>query len=122
MNLGQLALLLRGRFLVDAVGFNQVRGLPFTAPADARRDQRDAGGGVMTEIPLKARFQVRPGGSGGARVVATARSSRRCSPSCPSSARKPGDIVFVSGSAARRDSPYYLSTYGLHSIHGRAPA
>ncbi|HPJ19999.1 MAG TPA: 2-oxoacid:acceptor oxidoreductase subunit alpha, partial [Actinomycetota bacterium] len=32
MNLGQLALLLRGRFLVDAVGFNQVRGLPFTAP------------------------------------------------------------------------------------------
>ncbi|MEZ5186751.1 MAG: 2-oxoacid:acceptor oxidoreductase subunit alpha [Candidatus Nanopelagicales bacterium] len=32
MNLGQLALLLRGRFLVDAVGFNQVRGLPFNAP------------------------------------------------------------------------------------------
>jgi 2-oxoglutarate ferredoxin oxidoreductase subunit alpha len=32
MNLGQLALLLRGTFLVDAVSFNQVRGLPFTAP------------------------------------------------------------------------------------------
>jgi len=32
MNLGQLALLLRGKYLVDAVGFNQVRGLPFTAP------------------------------------------------------------------------------------------
>ncbi len=32
MNLGQLALLLRGRYLVDAVGFNQVRGLPFNAP------------------------------------------------------------------------------------------
>ncbi len=31
MNLGQLALLIRGRFLVDAVGYNQVRGLPFTA-------------------------------------------------------------------------------------------
>jgi 2-oxoglutarate ferredoxin oxidoreductase subunit alpha len=29
MNLGQLALLLRGRFLVDVVGFNKVRGLPF---------------------------------------------------------------------------------------------
>ncbi len=28
MNLGQLALLLRGRFLVDAVGYNRVRGLP----------------------------------------------------------------------------------------------
>ncbi|MFN8185327.1 MAG: 2-oxoacid:acceptor oxidoreductase subunit alpha [Candidatus Nanopelagicales bacterium] len=32
MNLGQLALLLRGRYLVDAVSFNQVRGLPFNAP------------------------------------------------------------------------------------------
>ena len=31
MNLGQLALLIRGRFLVDAVGYNQVRGLPFTS-------------------------------------------------------------------------------------------
>ncbi len=32
MNLGQLALLLRGRYLVDAVSFNQVSGLPFNAP------------------------------------------------------------------------------------------
>ncbi len=31
MNLGQLALLLRARYLVDAVGYNRVRGLPFTA-------------------------------------------------------------------------------------------
>ncbi len=31
MNLGQLALLLRGRFLVDAVSHTQVRGLPFKA-------------------------------------------------------------------------------------------
>jgi len=29
MNLGQLALLIRGLFLVDAIGVNQVRGLPF---------------------------------------------------------------------------------------------
>jgi len=31
MNLGQLALLLRGRFLVDAVSHTQVRGMPFKA-------------------------------------------------------------------------------------------
>jgi 2-oxoglutarate ferredoxin oxidoreductase subunit alpha len=31
MNLGQLALLLRGRFLVDIHSYNQVRGLPFKA-------------------------------------------------------------------------------------------
>ena len=31
MNLGQLSMLLRARYLVDAIGYNQVRGLPFTA-------------------------------------------------------------------------------------------
>ncbi|HET9655535.1 MAG TPA: 2-oxoacid:acceptor oxidoreductase subunit alpha [Kineosporiaceae bacterium] len=31
MNLGQLALLLRAKYLVDAVGYNRVRGLPFTS-------------------------------------------------------------------------------------------
>ena len=31
MNLGQLAHVIRGRYLVDAIGYNQVRGLPFTA-------------------------------------------------------------------------------------------
>ena len=31
MNLGQLAFLIRGRYLVDAIGYNRVRGLPFTS-------------------------------------------------------------------------------------------
>ena len=31
MNLGQLVFLIRGRYLVDAIGYNQVRGLPFTS-------------------------------------------------------------------------------------------
>jgi 2-oxoglutarate ferredoxin oxidoreductase subunit alpha len=31
MNLGQLAMLLRARYLVDAQSYNQVRGLPFKA-------------------------------------------------------------------------------------------
>jgi 2-oxoglutarate ferredoxin oxidoreductase subunit alpha len=31
MNLGQLALLLRARYLVDVQGYNRVRGLPFTS-------------------------------------------------------------------------------------------
>ena len=39
MNLGQLAMLLRARYLVDAVGYNRVRGVPFTSAelADAIR-------------------------------------------------------------------------------------
>jgi 2-oxoglutarate ferredoxin oxidoreductase subunit alpha len=31
MNLGQLALLLRARYLVDVVGYNRVRGVPFSS-------------------------------------------------------------------------------------------
>ena len=31
MNLGQLSLLLRAKYLVDAVGYNHVRGLPLKA-------------------------------------------------------------------------------------------
>ena len=31
MNLGQLSMIVRARYLVDAVGYNQVRGLPLKA-------------------------------------------------------------------------------------------
>jgi len=32
------------------------------------------------------------------------------------------DIVFVSGIGCSSRFPYYLNTYGIHGIHGRAPA
>jgi 2-oxoglutarate ferredoxin oxidoreductase subunit beta len=31
-------------------------------------------------------------------------------------------IVFVSGIGCSSRFPYYMDTYGIHSIHGRAPA
>ena len=34
----------------------------------------------------------------------------------------PENIVFVSGSGCSSRFPYYVNTYGIHSIHGRAPA
>jgi len=34
----------------------------------------------------------------------------------------PEQIVFVSGIGCSSRFPYYLDTYGVHSIHGRAPA
>lgn len=36
--------------------------------------------------------------------------------------KKRSDIVFVSGIGCSSRFPYYLNTYGFHSIHGRAPA
>ncbi|MFA5565549.1 MAG: 2-oxoacid:ferredoxin oxidoreductase subunit beta [Acidimicrobiia bacterium] len=35
---------------------------------------------------------------------------------------KPEDIVFVSGIGCSSRFPYYMNTYGMHTIHGRAPA
>ncbi|WKZ82455.1 MAG: 2-oxoacid:ferredoxin oxidoreductase subunit beta [Acidimicrobiia bacterium] len=32
------------------------------------------------------------------------------------------DIVFISGIGCAARFPYYMNTYGMHSIHGRAPA
>ncbi|MGH9000504.1 MAG: 2-oxoacid:ferredoxin oxidoreductase subunit beta [Acidimicrobiia bacterium] len=34
----------------------------------------------------------------------------------------PDNIVFVSGIGCASRFPYYMNTYGMHSIHGRAPA
>jgi 2-oxoglutarate/2-oxoacid ferredoxin oxidoreductase subunit beta len=35
---------------------------------------------------------------------------------------KPEELVFVSGIGCSSRFPYYMNTYGLHGIHGRAPA
>jgi len=40
----------------------------------------------------------------------------------PSLGLKRENIVFVSGIGCSSRFPYYLDTFGLHSIHGRAPA
>jgi 2-oxoglutarate ferredoxin oxidoreductase subunit beta len=34
---------------------------------------------------------------------------------------KPEDTVFISGIGCSSRFPYYMNTYGIHSIHGRAP-
>jgi len=40
----------------------------------------------------------------------------------PTLSLKRENIVFVSGIGCSSRFPYYLDTYGMHSIHGRAPA
>jgi pyruvate/2-oxoacid:ferredoxin oxidoreductase beta subunit len=41
---------------------------------------------------------------------------------CPSSASRASDFVIVSGIGCSSRFPYYMNTYGFHTIHGRAPA
>jgi 2-oxoglutarate/2-oxoacid ferredoxin oxidoreductase subunit beta len=40
----------------------------------------------------------------------------------PELGRRPEDTVFVSGIGCSSRFPYYMETYGFHTIHGRAPA
>jgi len=40
----------------------------------------------------------------------------------PDIGRKREDIVFISGIGCSSRFPYYMNTYGIHGIHGRAPA
>ena len=160
MNLGQLALLLRAKYLVDAVGYNRVRGLPFKATELAevitleleqlmagRRDRPDAdpGGRPMSTVDLGLPGSTPPGLLGVPHLPddAPAQTKReftsdqevRWCPGCgdyiilaamqaflPSLGLKRENIVFVSGIGCSSRFPYYLDTYGLHSIHGRAPA
>jgi 2-oxoglutarate ferredoxin oxidoreductase subunit alpha len=62
MNLGQLSMLLRAKYLVDIVGFNKVRGLPFTGGelADAINDMLS----VMAEAEKAERSKRRKPTSG----------------------------------------------------------
>ena len=39
----------------------------------------------------------------------------------PNLGRRREDIVFISGIGCSSRFPYYMNTYGFHSIHGRAP-
>jgi 2-oxoglutarate ferredoxin oxidoreductase subunit beta len=40
----------------------------------------------------------------------------------PQMGLKKEDVVFISGIGCSSRFPYYMNTYGMHSIHGRAPA
>ena len=79
-------------------------------PSRGRRPRRP----VRTSPPTRR--------SAGARAVATTRSSPPCRASCRSWVSRRENVVFVSGIGCSSRFPYYLDTYGMHSIHGRAPA
>ena len=89
---------LRAEYLVDAVGLNQVRGIPFKAAeieakilemlihelsGDGRRRRATADDGAAT---LTGRTSSPTRRCAGARAAATTRCSPRCSCSCPTSA------------------------------------
>ena len=166
MNLGQLALLLRAKYLVDIESHTQVRGLPFRAASSPpssrtpstppRRRRRppaartahlaDRRSGMTTtsacrpkaRSPTRSRTRWRRTAPKQTELKAkdfkTDQEVRWC-PGCgdyvilnavqsflPSLGIAREDMVIVSGIGCSSRFPYYMNTYGMHSIHGRAPA
>ena len=137
-NLGQLSRLVRAEFLVDARSLTKVQGVVFRAaeieqamlamlngedpPSYAAESE---GGADMTDVvvPLTTRKDW------------TSDQEVRWCPGCgdysilaavqmllPELEVRRETTVFVSGIGCAARFPYYMNTYGMHSIHGRAPA
>jgi 2-oxoglutarate ferredoxin oxidoreductase subunit alpha len=61
VNLGQLLMLIRAKYLVDAIGYNRVRGKPFRiAELEAEAERILAGGGAVQETVTARRPAARP--------------------------------------------------------------
>ncbi len=126
LNRGQLLKLVRAEYLVPAVGLHKVQGLPFKAAEIAAKiheltDAKESGVTDTDTRYCRQDFQsdqeVRwcPG-CGDYTILATVQSFLAGV-----------DVdrhkhVFVSGIGCAARFPYYVDTYGMHSIHGRAPA
>ncbi len=162
MNLGQLAMLIRARYLVDAVGYNQVNGMPLKAAELAEAignlvaeaegievDLSDSAAQTVVkedvqmstaDLPLPDDAQRhragpdRPTSPQTGKDFTSDQEVRWC-PGCgdyavlkavqgflPDLGLRRENIVFVSGIGCSSRFPYYLETYGMHSIHGRAPS
>ncbi len=118
MNLGQLRQLVRAQ-----VPRRRSRLQPRHRQAlQGRRDRRRGGGAAVSELKLTAKDfksdqEVRwcPG-CGDYAILAAVQSFM------PELGLEREKIVFVSGIGCAARFPYYMQTYGMHSIHGRAPA
>ena len=142
VNLGQLRRIVRAEFLVDARGLNKVNGLPFrrvdvelaiiSLTCDALGGDRWATvptrrqeGGTMTDLAsarhLAQGLGERPGSALVPRLRRLLHPDRRAAAHARARAEAGGHRVRVGIGCSSR-FPYYMNTYGIHSIHGRAPA
>ena len=132
LNLGQLSRLLRAEYLVDAQSFTKVQGSPFKA---AEVEDEDPGVDECVSDNGTRERQRRRRRSKLARKDFQSDQEVRWCPGCgdygilaaiqfmlPETGIKPEDLVFVSGIGCAARLPYYMNTYGIHGIHGRAPA
>jgi TPP-dependent indolepyruvate ferredoxin oxidoreductase alpha subunit len=136
-NSGQMSMLLRARTLVDVKGYNRITGQPFSAVELTEAIENIAWGGEDADAPTAARPREqaddRHNGDLTKKDFTSDQEVRWC-PGCgdyailatmqsllPKLGAKPESTVFISGIGCSSRFPYYMNTYGMHSIHGRAP-
>ena len=140
-------MLIRARFLIDAVGYDSVRGKPFRIAeivdeaerllAEATIDDRTNGhapprDGAIPPSPRSAP-RTRPSSQLTRKDFVSDQEVRWC-PGCgdysilaqtqkvmPDFGYPRENIVFISGIGCSGRLPYYMNTFGFHTIHGRAP-
>ena len=124
MNMGQLAMVLRARFLVDCESYTKVDGLPiFTRDVMDQIIERpgmsENGSAlpVLTKTDFSSDQETRwcPG-CGDYAILASVQGL------LPELGIPPEKTVFVTGIGCAGRFVYYMDTYGMHGIHGRAPA
>ena len=130
INMGQLLKLLRAEYLVDAIGLNKIQGQPFKVAeiVDPRATEAAGGGRDRWPPPTAANAKL-------TRKDFESDQDVRWCPGCgdyailaqvqkvmPELGVPRENIVFVSGIGCSSRFPYYMNTYGFHTIHGRAPA
>ena len=135
MNSGQLARVLRAEYLIDVRSYTRVEGRPLLAseierailemlPPSTEPGSEPPGGEPVADaaLPLtKADFQSDQEtrwcpGCGDYSVLAAIQGFM------PELGIAPEKIVFVTGIGCAGRFAYYMNTYGMHAIHGRAPA
>ena len=159
MNLGQLAMLLRAKYLVDVHSYSRVRGLPISlselaADLEIEIDSRSPSNrSDPVKEPTRDRHRrgtpTSTSGTSAFKGLAgvplslepltrkdfTSDQEVRWCPGCgdyavlaafqgfmPELGIKKENTVIVSGIGCSSRFPYYVDSYGMHSIHGRATA
>ncbi len=128
---------MRAEFLVDARTLTKVQGVPFQAAEIEEAMLEMLGATAGTAIEERGRGQLM---TDTADPVTTSKDwtsdqEVRWCPGCgdysilaavqmlmPELGVRRENTVFVSGIGCAARFPYYMNTYGMHSIHGRAPA
>ena len=124
LNRGQLCNIVRAEYLVDAKSLSKVAGVPFTTreleAAIDRAEERLMSDTAVT-LTSEEGLDQRPRGA----LVPGMRRLRHPAGRpdlMPELGVTPEKTVFISGIGCSSRFPYYMNTYGMHSIHGRAPA